>query len=184
MNNLKNHCLISVPHMTDTLFEKSVVYICEHNNDGAMGLIINKSINQKNWGELLKINRKLTKYLKHNYIKTFLGGPLLVENIIVLHTNNITTENTISISNKISISSNEIVLKKTSNINKSKYKIFLGHSGWTGGQLEKEIENGDWLIQKANIDLLFNMPKEIIWEHTIRSLGIEINDISSFGGNA
>ena len=47
MNTLKNHCLISVPHMADTLFEKSVIYICEHNDDGAMGLIINKSLSQK-----------------------------------------------------------------------------------------------------------------------------------------
>ena len=170
--------------MTDTLFEKSVVYICEHNEDGAMGLIINKSLSQKELDGFLQINDNLSIKLKTADKKTFLGGPVLIENIIILHTNDMVTENAISISNKISISSDERMLKKINNVNKSKYKIFLGHSGWTGGQLEKEIESGDWLIQKSSIDLIFDMPKETIWEHATNSLGIEINNISSIGGSA
>ena len=184
MRTLKNHCLISVPHMTDSLFEKSVIYICEHNDDGAMGLIINKSLNQKELDGLFQINENLSIELKASKNKTFLGGPVLIENIIVLHTNDIVTKNAVSISNKISISSDKTILKKISNVNKSKYKIFFGHSGWNKGQLEREIENGDWLIQKSSIDLIFAMPKETIWEHATKSLGIEINDISSFGGSA
>jgi len=184
MKTLKNHCLISAPHMTDALFEKSVVYICEHNKDGAMGLIINKSLSQIKLDGLLKINDNLSFMLKSANKKTFLGGPVLIENIIILHTNDIVTENAIAITNKISISSDKTILKKISDANNLKYKIFLGHSGWIGGQLETEIENGDWLIQKSSIDLIFGMPKETIWEHATRSLGIEINDISSFGGSA
>ena len=183
MNTLKNHCLISVPHMTDTLFEKSVIYICEHNDDGAMGLIINKSLSQKELGNLLQINNNLSIDLKNPNKKTFLGGPVLIENIIVLHTNDMVTENAVPISNKISISSDKTILKKISNVNKSKYKIFFGHSGWSKGQLEKEIENGDWLIQKSSIDLIFDIPKETIWEHATKSLGIEIHDISSISGS-
>ena len=184
MNTLKNHCIISVPHMTDTLFEKSVIYICEHNDDGAMGLIINKSLSQEELGDLLQINDNLSIELKKPNKKTFLGGPLFIENIIVLHTNDIVAENAISISDEISISSDKTILRKISTVNKSKYKIFLGHSGWTRGQLEREIENGDWLIQKPSIDLIFDMPKETIWEHATKSLGIEINDISSISGSA
>ena len=184
MNSLKNHCLISVPHMTDTLFEKSVIYICEHNDNGAMGLIINKPLNQKELNGLFQINEKLSIELKSSKNKTFLGGPVLIENIIVLHTNDIVTKNAIAITNKISISSDKTILKKISDANNLKYKIFLGHSGWIGGQLETEIENGDWLIQKSSIDLIFDMPKETIWEHATKSLGIEINDIANFGGSA
>jgi len=184
MNTLKNHCLISVPHMTDTLFEKSVIYICEHSDDGAMGLIINKSLSQKELGDLLQINNNLSIDLKNPNKKTFLGGPVLIENIIVLHTDDVRIENAVSISNKISISRDNTIIKKISNVNKLKYKIFFGHSGWTGGQLEREIENGDWLIQKPSIDLIFDMPKETIWEHATNSLGIEINDISSISGTA
>jgi putative transcriptional regulator len=169
--------------MTDSLFEKSVIYICEHNDDGAMGLIINKSLSQKELDGLSQINENLSIELKSSN-NTFLGGPVLIENIIVLHTNDIVTKNAVSISNKISISSDKTILKKISNVNKSKYKIFFGHSGWNKGQLEREIKNGDWLIQKSSIDLIFDMPKETIWEHATRSLGIEINDISSFGGSA
>ena len=184
MNTLKNHCLISAPHMTDTLFEKSVIYICEHNDDGAMGLIINKSLSQNELGNLFQINDELSIDIKTSKNKTFLGGPVLIKNIIVLHTSDIVAENAVSISNKISISSNKTILKKINTVNSSKYKIFLGHSGWTRGQLEREIENGDWLIQEPSIDLIFDIPKETIWEHAIKSLGIEINDISSINGSA
>ena len=111
MKTLKNHCLISVPHMTDSLFEKSVVYICEHNKDGAMGLIINKSLSQIELDGLLKINDNLTFKLKNTNKKTFIGGPVLIENIIILHTNEIVTENAISITNKISISSEERIIR-------------------------------------------------------------------------
>ena len=184
MKTLKNHCLISVPNMTDVLFEKSVVYICEHNENGAMGLIINKPLSQIELDGLLKINDNLSFNLKSTNKKTFLGGPVLIENIIVLHTDDVRIENAVSISNKISISRDNTIIKKISNVNKLKYKIFFGHSGWTGGQLEREIENGDWLIQKPSIDLIFDMPKETIWEHATNSLGIEINDISSISGTA
>ncbi len=74
MRTLKNHCLISVPHMTDSLFEKSVIYICEHNDDGAMGLIINKSLSQKELDGLFQINENLSIELKASKNKTFLRG--------------------------------------------------------------------------------------------------------------
>jgi len=170
--------------MADTLFEKTVVYICKHNENGAMGLIINKSLSQKELDGFFQINENLSIKLKNANNKVFLGGPVLIENIIVLHTNDLVTENTIPITNKISISSDKTILKKIRTVTNLKFKIFLGHSGWDGGQLEREIKNGDWLIQKSNIDLIFDMPKETIWEHVIKSLGIEINDISSFSGSA
>jgi len=116
--------------------------------------------------------------------KIFLGGPVLIEKIFVLHSNNIKTENTIAISNSISITSDKNIMGKTHKIKHVKYKIFLGHSGWGKGQLEREIENGDWLIQKSSNDLIFDMPKETIWEHATKSLGIEVHHISNTRGSA
>tara|TARA_B100000678_G_scaffold287487_1_gene294144 strand:+ start:4662 stop:5210 length:549 start_codon:yes stop_codon:yes gene_type:complete len=182
MNTLKNHLLISVPHMNDTFFGKSVVYICDHNKEGAMGLIINKPINHREVEEIIKIENSQGNQLENVKIETFFGGPVLTEKMIVLHTNTLKTENTVVITDKISISSEKDIFKK---IDKNiKYKIFLGHSGWEAGQLEREIENGDWLLQASNIKLLFDMPSEEIWEHATKSLGININDISNIGGMA
>ena len=184
MNTIKDHCLISIPHMNDTLFEKSVVYICEHNSEGAMGLIINKSISQIEIDSIMQNNNNLKDDIKTHDKKTFLGGPVLIEKMIVLHSNDITTKNTIPISNSISITSDKNIMKKIYKLKNVKYKIFLGHSGWGKGQLEREIENGDWLIQKSSNDLIFDMPKETIWEHATKSLGIEVHDISNTSGSA
>ena len=184
MNTLKNHLLISVPHMNDTLFGKSVVYICEHNTEGAMGLIINKSINHKEFESLIKIETVEGFQLEDTNIKPYFGGPILIEKIIVLHTNNIKNNNTIPITSKISISSEETIIEKFGKNVNIKYKLFFGHSGWSAGQLEREIENGDWLLQTSNIDLLFDFPSEKLWEHATNSLGIDINDISIIGGSA
>jgi len=184
MNTIKDHCLISVPHMNDTLFEKSVIYICEHSVEGAMGLIINKPINQTEIDSILQNNNNLKVDFKIHDKKIFLGGPVLIEKMIVLHSNDITTKNTIPIGNNISITSDKNIMKNICKIQNSKYKIFLGHSGWGKGQLEREIENGDWLIQKSSNDLIFDMPKETIWEHATKSLGIEIHHISNTSGSA
>ena len=64
------------------------------------------------------------------------------------------------------------------------YKLFCGHSGWSPGQLEREIENGDWLLQSAKMDLLFDFSAEKTWEIAIKSLGINIIDISNMSGSA
>lgn len=184
MNTLKNHLLISVPHMNDTLFGKSVVYICEHNTEGAMGLIINKSINHKEFDNLIKIETAGRFQIEGTNMKTYFGGPILIEKIIVLHTNNIKNNNTIPITSKVSISSEEPIIREFGKNINIKYKLFFGHSGWRAGQLEREIENGDWLLQTSNIDLLFDFPSEKLWEHATKSLGIDINDISIIGGSA
>jgi putative transcriptional regulator len=184
MNTLKDHLLISVPHMNDTLFGKSVVYICEHNTEGAMGLIINKSINHKEFDSLIKIETAERFQLEDTNIKTYFGGPVLIEKIIVLHANNIKNNNTIPITSKISNSNEELIVGKFGKNVNIKYKLFFGHSGWDAGQLEREIENGDWLLQTSNIDLLFDFPSENLWEHATQSLGIDINDISIIGGSA
>ena len=127
MNTLKNHLLISVPHMNDTLFGKSVVYICEHNTEGAMGLIINKSINHKELESLIKIETARGIQLEHTNIKTYFGGPVLIEKIVVLHTNNIKNNNTIPITSKISLSSEESIIGKFGKNVNIKYKIFFTH---------------------------------------------------------
>ena len=184
MNALKNHFLVSVPHMNDTLFGKSVVYICDHNKEGAMGLIINKSIDHRELKGIIKIQDLHSNQLENIKITIHFGGPVLIEKMIVLHTNTLKTKNAVVITNEISISSEKDIIKNISKNINMKYKLFLGHAGWGAGQLEREIENGDWLLQSFNNELLFDIPSEKIWEQAIKSLGIDINDISNIGGMA
>ena len=104
MNSLKNHFLISVPHLKDPFFEKSVVYLCEHDKKGAMGLIINKAIKKNNI--TLKdssFDIELNNYLEENYLH--IGGPVLTERVLFLHTNNDISKS-VPVSDKVSISGN------------------------------------------------------------------------------
>ena len=170
--------------MNDDTFRHSVIYICEHNFEGAMGLIINKPMNKiniKNLKNMYHINSDNIENLKMNL---YFGGPILVQNVIALHTNELKIETTIPVNDKISISGGQEIIKnieKSTNLN---YKLFCGHSGWSPGQLEKEIETGDWLLQSSNIDVLFNITPEKVWEIATKSLGVNIIDISNMSGSA
>ncbi len=180
MNSLKNHFLISVPHLKDPFFEKSVVYLCEHDKKGAMGLIINKAI-KKNNITLKDSNSdiELNKYLKENYLH--IGGPVLTDRVLFLHTNNDISKS-VPVSDEVSISGNIELLSSIQKSKDVKSKLFLGHAGWDSGQLEREIENGDWLIQKSSTSIIFKQEIDNIWITTTNSLGIEIGDISNTSG--
>ena len=182
MNSLKNHFLISVPHLKDPFFEKSVVYLCEHDKKGAMGLVINKAI-KKNNITLKDSNSdiELNKYLKENYLH--IGGPVLTDRVLFLHTNNDICKS-VPVSDEVSISGNIELLSSIQKSKDVKSKLFLGHAGWDSGQLEREIENGDWLIQKSSTSIIFEQEIDNIWIMATNSLGIEIGDISNTSGNS
>ena len=168
--------------MKDPLFEKTVIFICEHDKHGAMGLIINKEINKKDISFSNQENDKeLIKVLNENNI--FIGGPVLTDRILFLHTIKKVAES-ISISKGVYVSSDIDTLKSIVNTSNNQYKLFLGHSGWSKGQLEREIENGDWIIQKSINSLIFEKKIDHIWDKVTNSLGIEINDISNITGQS
>ena len=180
MKSLKNHFLISAPHLKDPFFEKSVVYLCEHDNKGAMGLIINKAIKKNNI--TLKDSSsdiEFNKYLEDNYL--YIGGPVLTDKILFLHTNNEISKS-VPISDEVLISVNIGLLSSIQKSKDVKSKMFLGHAGWDRGQLEREIENGDWLIQESSTNLIFEQKIDNIWIMAINSLGIEIDDIINTPG--
>ena len=184
MSSLKNKILISMPHMIDPYFSKSVIYICEHNTEGGMGLIINKQFKPN---DILKIFNKLSisndevSVLKN---KIFFGGPVLLERGIVLHNKDYETKGTINISDNFSITSQKDVLNELKNKPDTPFKLILGHSGWSAGQLEKEIENGDWLIQSTTEDFIFKINPDEMWKQAAGSLGINIGATQSISGQA
>ena len=106
---------------------------------------------------------------------------MLTDKVLFLHTNKMTTKS-IPISEEVSISGNIELYNSIKKSKDFKSKLFFGHAGWSHGQLEKEIENGDWLIQKSNTDLIFEKLVDNIWLMATNSLGIEIGDIGNTSG--
>jgi len=185
MSSLKNQIIISMPHMKDLYFGRSVVFICEHNKDGALGFVINKPFETPELKELFAgIFPEEDDILK--LVPTvYFGGPVLLERGIVLHSSDYETEGTMKIGDDFSLTSNKAVIQNIADHKGPKhYKLMLGHAGWTQHQLEAEIENGDWLLQHTNLDFVFNTEEKFMWEMATKSFGIDISHFSGLGGSA
>ena len=165
--------------MVDPLFDKSVIYIYEHDTNGAKGLIINKSIEQIGFNEIIYLKKEILND-EENKKNIFLGGPVIINEIIILHSNKFNSLNNIKLNETLFISYDKNYSENI--IYNNKHKIFIGYSSWYSGQLEKEIENGDWLIQNYSENFIFNQSKNKIWEYAINSLGIDINKLTAANG--
>lgn len=182
MKNITNQIIIAMPHMPDDRFKKSVVLIFEHNAQGATGLIINKQIDKKMSLDIIDgINQNIDNKI-NNKTPIYYGGPLSPDRGIVIHDNKSLSNDSIEIDGELFLTSHIDSIIKAQSIDKCNYKFMLGYSGWTSKQLDSEIENGDWIMQEANSDLIFNKREGEVWQLAINSFGVEISDISSQGG--
>jgi putative transcriptional regulator len=185
MSSLKNQIIISMPHMQDPYFGRSVIFICEHNEDGALGFIVNKSFEtpelQELFADFFPQKDDILKLLPQVYF----GGPVLVERGILLHSADYETESTIKVGDDFSLTSNKTVVQDIAEKKGPRhYKLMLGHAGWAQHQLEAEIENGDWLLQHTNLDYIFKTDEQYMWDIAAKSFGIDLGEFSGLGGSA
>ena len=179
MNSLKNHILIAMPHLSDPCFGKSVVLLCDHTTEGAMGIVVNRPISDPELKRLFsEIYPDGNSLLKKNS-SVYFGGPVMLERGIVLHTPDISVKGTINISDDFALTAHKEILDNISEDTSSlQFKLAIGHAGWTRGQLEREIENGDWLLIPSNDDLIFNTPHSKILEKIKSTINIDLNNFS------
>jgi len=180
--DLCNHFLISTPSLNDTIFKKSIILLCEHNKTGSMGLILNKPMltdqNKSLFLDKMFNNKKIVS-------KIYFGGPVNLNTCFILHDSNYLTRETIQISEELSItSSNKIINDLKKGQGPSTYRLNIGYAGWSSGQLEEEIQNGDWLLTPAPSDFIFKVPDEKMWAKSTENLGLNIQDICGQSGSA
>ena len=178
--NFTNHFLISMPHLVDAFFNKSIIYICEHTVDGAMGIIINKDLSDNKKYLILKETGLINVDPRP---KIYFGGPVQMNRGIILHSCDYVNEDSKIVTKNLSITSNEEILDDMSRgKGPDKFRFTFGYAGWGSNQLEREFENGDWLLLPANIGFIFDTPDEKKWEEATGSFGIDIlNIIGSTG---
>ena len=185
MSSLKNHILISMPHMQDPYFGKTVILICEHTKDGAMGLIINRPFQEPDMKDLFSEIYQETENIFKVVPTIYFGGPVMIERGIVLHSSEYKRKGTVAVSENFALTSHKFILQDIrSGEAPESYKLVLGHAGWTRGQLEKEIEHSDWLLQQTSKDFVFNTPDDIMWNQAAKTLGIQTTQITGVGGVA
>ena len=136
-----------MPHMQDLYFNRSVIYMCELNKKGAMGLIINKPFKDPTLNKIFENFYDEKGEIFNAVDQIYFGGPVMVERGIVLHSGNYKSNDSIKISNDFFISSHKKTLEDISAQRGPELcRLLLGHAGWKAGQLEREIENGDWVL--------------------------------------
>jgi putative transcriptional regulator len=189
---LTNHFLIAMPNLLDPSFFHSVTYICEHNEHGAMGVIINQPI-ELTMGELMEqLGEKAPAHIRDK--KTiYQGGPVSVERGFVLHRPLGLWESTLPVTDEIGLTSSNDIIRSmadrppedsSNNITPQDYLITLGYAGWGAGQLEAEILENSWLTNEASPEILFHTKPELRWEAAASLLGVNIHQLTGEAGHA
>ncbi|MCB1789081.1 MAG: YqgE/AlgH family protein [Gammaproteobacteria bacterium] len=182
--SLKNQLLIAMPNLDDPNFARTVTYICEHGDHGAMGIVLNRPT------EL-----RLNDILQHMKIDgglgaageqiVYLGGPVEEERGFVLHTHTDPWDSTLAVDDAISITTSRDILEAMARGDgPTQTLVALGYAGWGAGQLEREIQENAWLSGPAEKSILFDLPPEERWEAAARLLGVDVHLLSSEAGHA
>ncbi len=183
-DSLVNQYLLATPSIQDPLFASSLVYICDHSEQGCMGLVINHTAEQS-LGSILK---QLDINTDHQTIldtPVFIGGPVKLEQGFVLHSGPDIWEKTLKIKNDIFLTSSKDILEAIAVLEgPSNFMVILGFSGWSAGQLEDELQSNSWLTAAANTETTFNTDIDKKWQLAFDTLGFNLNKLSPTTGNA
>ena len=183
MESLKGNFLISMPHMNDPNFARSVVYVCEHTENGAMGLVINKPLGHIDFADILRqLNITIPEFRLPN---VYFGGPVELYRGFCLHSNEYHLEDTICITETISLTANKTIINDIANNAGPQDLLFLmGYAGWAPNQLEYEITENGWLIVPSSDDIIFDLTDDKKWEMAAKRYGIDITMMNEAVGNA
>lgn len=186
--NLANHFLIAMPSMLDPIFGGTVVYVCEHNADGALGVIINKPTDMTMNVLFDRIDLKLE--IQTNQISiadkpVMFGGPVQVERGFVLHVPTGQFTSMMRVTDDIALTTSKDVLEAVAlGEGPQQILVSLGCSGWGAGQLEQEIVKNGWLTVRADPAIIFDLPVAERFVAAIKLLGIDPMMLTGEAGHA
>ncbi|MFA0566759.1 YqgE/AlgH family protein [Vibrio gallaecicus] len=186
--NLTNHFLVAMPGMKDPYFQHSVIYLCEHNDEGAMGLMINAPIDVTVGSMLKQVEVEPIQPLhkQASLAQPVLnGGPVAEDRGFILHQPKDTYQSSINMTDHISVTTSKDILSVLgTDAEPQNYLIALGYSGWDPGQLEIELTENSWLTIEADPKVIFDTPIAERWKVAVQMLGINVSQLSSDAGHA
>lgn len=188
IHSLVNHFLIAMPAMDDPCFGKTLIYIAEHNSNGALGLIVNRPTDLDLATLLDRASIAVTpaRMAALSGWPTLFGGPVQPDRGFVLHRPLGQWQSTLAVTNEIGLTSSRDIL---SSIVQEKnppqnFLVALGYAGWGAGQLEHELARNSWLTAPANTHTLFELPYEEKLASAMDSLGVDPTRLSHIAGHA
>ena len=181
---LTGQLLVAMPTMQDPRFEKSAIYMCIHNADGAMGLIVNRALESLTFRDLL-LQLELDVDEPAADIPVQYGGPVETSRGFVLHTLEYEQDGTIIIDQKVGLTATVEVLQDIAiGRGPSQAILALGYAGWGAGQLDSEIHQNAWLNVPADDGLMFDEDIDSRWERAIGKIGVNVSLLSGDHGHA
>lgn len=182
--DLTGKLLIAMPFLPDPRFSHAVIYICGHDAQGAMGLIVNKGLPTVSFDDLLTQMEVEMDVIKAQ-IAIHYGGPVDVGRGFVLHSNDYVSESTVQIDSGFAMTATiDILRAMASNEGPHESLLALGYVGWSAGQLEQEIQENGWLTIDATAELVFGTDLDNKWRLALASLGIDPASLSFEIGHA
>lgn len=182
--SLTNQFLIAMPGLADPNFHHTVTFICAHNEDGAMGIVINRPMELALADIFAQMNLTPCSPDVGNMI-IHQGGPVQTDRGFVLHRPDTSWHSSINVSDEIGVTTSRDILEAIAEgRGPGEAFIALGYAGWAAGQLEQEIKENAWLSGPAGSDIIFRTPVERRWEQAARLLGVDVNLLSPDIGHA
>ena len=182
--NLTNHFLIAMPSLADPNFSRTLTYICEHNGDGALGVVVNRPMDMK----LASLFERLDLPLASAAMGAgpiFFGGPVQTDHGFVLHQPPGDWQSTLAIRDRLGLTTSRDILEALGKGGgPGKFLVTLGYSGWGAGQLEQELKQNAWLTVEASEAIMFDLPVEQRLPAAMGLLGLDFANLSDEAGHA
>lgn len=181
---LAGHLLVAMPGMPDPRFAKAVIYMCAHNDEGAMGLLINRAMADFTFPDLLK-QLGIEPNADTSTIRVQFGGPVEQGRGFVLHSADYIHESTLVVDEDVALTATVDILKAIAHGKGPSHRLLaLGYAGWGPGQLDAEILQNGWLSVKADPGIVFNADLDAKWQQALGKLGVDLSLLSEDAGHA
>lgn len=182
--DLTNHFLIAMPAMADPNFTRTLTYIAEHNEQGALGIIVNRPIDMT----LGSLFERVELPLEHPEIAAqpvYFGGPVQTDRGFVLHRPAGEWHSTLKVNDEVALTSSRDILQAIGQSGvPGDILVSLGYAGWAAGQLEHELAQNAWLTVPADLSIVFSLPPEERLAAAMHSLGVDFANLSDVAGHA
>lgn len=186
--NLTHHFLVAMPTLSDPVFSGSVIYLCEHNEKGALGVVINRATDLDFANLFERINIQLEVIPNSHPMRArpvLFGGPVQSDRGFVLHAPLGQFTSSLKVTEEIAFTSSRDILEAVAaGEAPERLLLSIGYAGWSAGQLEQELRDNSWLTVPANLEILFDLPLEEKFNATLKLLGVEAWMLSSEVGHA
>jgi putative transcriptional regulator len=178
------HLLVAMPQMEDTRFERTVIYMCAHNKDGAMGIVVNKLFDAITFPDLLE-QLNIETGPKTEQIRVHFGGPVESARGFVLHSDDYVRDGTLKVETGFALTATVDILKAIAAGEGPRSSLLaLGYAGWGPGQLENEVAANGWLIVPAAADIVFDNNLQQKYQMALAATGVTVAALSGVAGRA